>query len=275
MGPEQQRQCIEAKNRMDALMPVVMRARGDIQGLAAQHTIMQQDFLAYSYQPSDNPQEVLMGNGQFVPQVHLDEAKWKQAVQNNPDRTTLMPMPILGLPALEKKLQQQSTVIDQCASINDNLKQGFGNLKDSLQVQSMQRLEECRRRQRQLSRQVLQVMAALEMHAGQTGAARRNDYAANNLGERMQRLEDVVRAPGSAKARLDELWAVLGGLGETPGSNRAGLTQQEAERALSITDSQGELLELLQDEVSRRKVEVEQFESALSQFVATPMQQGL
>jgi len=236
---------------------------------------MQQDFLAYSYQPSENPQEVLMGNSQFVPQVHLDEAKWKQAVQNNPDRTTLLPMPILGLPALEKKLQAQSTAMEQCASINDQLKQGFGNLKDSLQVQSVQRLEECRKRQRQLSRQVLQVMAALEMHASQTGAAKRNEYAANNLGERLRRLEDAVRAPGSAKARLDELWAVLGGLGETPGSTRAGLTQQEAERALSITGDQGELLELLTDEVARRKGEVEQFESVLSQFVATPMQQGL
>lgn len=42
----------------------------------------------------------------------------------------------------------------------------------------------------------------------------------------------------------------------------------EAEKTLRLTASQGELLELLQEEIGRRKRDVGQFENALARFAS-------
>merc|ERR1712050_365101 len=127
---------------------------------------MQHGFVAYSYSFTDNPQLLQQANsGQFNPAYHVDYAKWAQAVQNNPDPRCCCPAPLVGLPALENRIIMQQQAIEQCSQDLENLRQGFGNLKDHLQAQSLQRLEECRRRHQKLARQLLQVVTAVESYA--------------------------------------------------------------------------------------------------------------
>jgi len=207
-------------------------------------------------------------SGQFNPQVHVDYAKWVQAMQNNPDPTCCYPEPLVGLPALEARVTRQQQAVQDCTTALEELRTGFGNLKDALQAQSMQKLEECRRRHQMLSHQLLQVVTAVEGYAAASGAARRSPQAEAQLEGRLARLEEAVHAPACARARLEELWVVLRGLLQRgpPSGGAARLGASEAEKTLKLTDSQGELLELLQEDIARRKRDVAQFESALARF---------
>ncbi|CAK0864990.1 unnamed protein product, partial [Prorocentrum cordatum] len=119
------------------------------------------------------------------------------------------------------------------------------------QAQSLQKLEECRQRHLKLSRQLLQVVSLVERYAVQNGAARRNPQLEARLDDRLARLEAVVNAPASARARLEELWVLLRGLlqGGPPCGGAAGLADADASRVLRLTASQGELLEQLQEEL--------------------------
>lgn len=275
-GPqaEAQRLCLELSKRMEEFYPVLKQAAGDrsaaVSGPCAGHA-SQNGFVAFTYSFSANPQLLAQANsGQFNPAQHVDAGKWMQAVQNNPDPQSCYPEALVGLPALEQRLGQQQKAVEECTRALDELRQGFGNLKDHLQVQSLQRLEECRQRQQRLSRQLLQVVAALERRALEAGAARRDPTEEARLEARLSRLEDATSAPGGSRARLQELWAVLRGLlqqGPLSGGPES-LQDADAERVLRLTESQGEMLELLSEEVGRRRRDVAQFENVLQRFAA-------
>lgn len=276
-GPQADAQllCMELAKRMEELYPVLQQASGQAVPSAGggASSALQQSFVAYSYSFSADPQRLAQANsGQFNPQVHVDYAKWVQAVQNNPDPTSCYPEPLVGLPALEARVAMQQKAVEECTGALEELRTGFGNLKDALQAQSLQRLDECRRRHQKLSHQLLQVVASIESYAAASGAARRTQQAEAQLDFRLARLEEAVNAPASARARLEELWVVLRGLLQRgPPSGGAGrLGEAEAEKTLKLTASQGELLELLQEEIARRKRDVAQFEAALARFAAAP-----
>jgi len=272
-APQSQAQllCLEYAKRMEDVAPVLQRAAGQLGGTSATHSALQQGFVAYTYSYSDNPQVLLQANsGQFNPAQHVDYAKWAQAVQNNPDPQSCYPTPIVGLQALEARIQGQQRAIQESVERLEDLRRGFDNLKDHLQAESLQKLEGCRQRHQQLSRQLLQVVAAIETYAVLNGAARRNPHAEAQLEDRFAKLEDTVHAPASARARLEELWVVLRGLLQRgpPSGGAARLSDSEAEKTLQLTASQGELLESLQEELARRKCDIAQFESALARFAA-------
>lgn len=271
--------CTELARRMEELYPILQQASGDRNTVkAAAGAAAQNGFVAYTYSFSANPQVLQQANsGQFNPQQHMDVTKWAQALQNNPDPQSCYPEALVGLPALEQRLQFQQKAVEQCNGALEELRQGFGNLKDHLQAQSFQRLEDCKKRQRRLERQLLQVVAALERRALEVGGASRNLAEEVRLDGRLAQLEEVVAAPGGARARVDELWAVLRGLrqrGPLPGGPQQ-LSEADAERVLSITARQGELLEQLGDELSRRRRDVTQFENALLRFLTSGGAQGV
>lgn len=200
------------------------------------------------------------------PQMMPDPAKFEQALQNNPYPMHCSPKPLLGLPALAASVAQQNKAMEECTAHLDQLKSRFGDLKNALQVNMLQKLDECRRRHQKLSRQLLEVVAATESFAAANGAACRNPNAEAQLEFRLARLEEAVHAPASARARIEELWAVLHGLAQRgpPSGGAERLGDAEADKILRITDSQGELLEMLQQELACKKAEVTQFETALS-----------
>lgn len=274
-GPQADAQllCVELAKRMEEFYPVLQQASGQAvpSSGAGSSSALQQGFVAYTYSFSADPQRLAMGNsGQFNPQVHIDYAKWVQAMQNNPDPASCYPQPLVGLPALEARVNEQQKAVEDCTMVLEELRTGFGNLKDSLQAQSMQKLEECRRRHQMLSHQLLQVVASVESYAAASGAARRNPQAEAQLEARLGRLEDI-HAPASGRARLEELWVVLRGLLQCgpPSGGVERLGMAEAEKTLKLTASQGELLELLQEDIARRKRDVTQFESALARFTTS------
>merc|ERR1712099_216692 len=159
----------------------------------------------------------------------------------------------------------QAENMGACSANLEALQVGFGNLRRSLEVQNHQR-------------QLLQVVAAVETHAVNTGAARRSPYLEAQLEDRFARLEEAVSAPASARARLEELWVVLKGLRQRgpPSGGAARLAEQDAEKTLRLTASQGELLQLLQEELAQKKRDIEQFETALKSFTtAAPAAQGI
>lgn len=273
LQPDVQALCMEMARRMEELYPVLQQAAGERVSTGAASAAMHQAFVAYSYSFSANPQVLQQANsGQFVPQHHVDYAKWAQAVQNNPAPQSCYPEPLVGLPALEQRLQAQQSAVEQCNHELEDLKQGFGNLKNSLQAQSLQKLEECRQRHQKLSRQLLQVVAAIETYAIRNGAARRSPQLEAQLEERLARLEEAVQSPASARARLEELWVVLRGLLQRgpPAGGAAKLADGDAEKALKITAAQGEQLELLQEELAGRKRDLAQIENALARFATAP-----
>jgi nuclear pore complex protein Nup54 len=274
---EAQQQCILIDQRVQEMQPVLERAAGQLSMQSLQQSMtmqssLAQSFVAYSYSYTEN-QQVLMQANQFNPQQHVDQAKWAQAVQNNLDPRCCVPEPLVGLRAIENRIQSQQRAMDQSTAALDELKQGFGNLKDSLQAQSMQKLEECRQRHQKLSRQLLQVVAQIETFAVTSGAARRSPHLEAQLEERFARLEDAVHAPSSARARLEELWVVLRGLLQrgSPSGGAAKLSDVEADKTLQLTAAQGELLEALQEELARRNSDIQQFESALQRFTTAPL----
>merc|ERR1711957_946005 len=154
----------------------------------------------------------------------------------------------------------------QCTAQLDELRSGFANLKDHLNGQVFQKMDACRQRHRQLNRLLLQVLASLEMYCQQAGAARRDPVQEAKLEDRFNRLEQAIAAPGSAKARLEELWVVLRGLGAASASSGS-FTESEAQKTLEVSDIQGEMLDLLQEQVAWRKRDIAQFESAMAHFV--------
>jgi len=262
--------CNDLQKHMEDLLPVLQRAAGAGVSMSPSQTSLQHGFVAFTYTPSDNPQTLQQRNSdQCAPQNPVDHAKWMQAVQNNPDPGSVYPEPLVGLPALEGRIQKQQKAMQDCASALEELKGGFGNLKDHLEAQSLQRLEECRQRHRQLSRQLLQVVAATETYATHTGAARRSPHLEAKVEEDFARIEEALRAPSSTRARLEESWAILRGM-QAPLSTSSVLSEAEAEKTLRLTASQGELLETLSDEVAQRRRDIDQFESALKRFAAIP-----
>merc|ERR1719487_1581113 len=140
---EAQQQCIVLDQRMQEMQPVLERAAGQLtmqslqQSMAMQSSLAQ-SFVAYSYSYTENPQ-VLQQANQFNPQLHVDQAKWVQAVQNNPDPRCCVPEPLVGLRALENRINSQQNAIVQSTAALEELRGGFKNLKDSLQTQSLQK----------------------------------------------------------------------------------------------------------------------------------------
>lgn len=268
---EVQQLCIELDRRMAEFLPVLQQANGQPVPAAGGAAALQQGFVAYTYSFTADPVRLQQGNApNFIPQMHLDYAKWVQAMQNNPDPTSCYPEPLVGLPALEARVAAQQKAAEECTNSLEELREGFGNLKNGLQVQSLQRLEECRRRHQMLTHQLLQVVSAMEDFATASGAARRNPQLEAHLEARLARLEEDVHAPASARARLEELWVVLRTLLQRgpPSGGATRLADGEAEKTLKLTASQGELLESLQEEIARRKRDIAQFESALARFTS-------
>jgi len=273
MQPDVQALCMELAKRMEDLYPVLQQANGQRAPTGTSNAALQQSFVSYTYSFSSNPQQLMQANsGQFNPALHVDYAKWAQAVQNNPAPQSCYPEPLVGLPALEQRLQAQQSAVEQCTSELEDLKTGFSNLKHSLQAQSLQKLEECRRRHQKLSRQLLQVISAIETYAVRTGAARRNPHLEATLEERLERLQEAIQAPGSARARLEELWVVLRGLLQRgpPAGGAATLEEADSDKTLRVTAAQGELLELLQEELAGRQRDLTQFENAMTRFASSP-----
>lgn len=275
MGPQQEQiVCMELARRMEELYPVLQRAAGD-KSLAAQGAATMGasplGFVAYSYSYSDNPQ-VLQQASQFNPAYHVDYAKWAQAVQNNPDPRSCYAEPLVGLAALEQRIEVQHKAMQDSNNAMEEARAGFANLRDHLQAHSLQRLEECRRRHQMLSRQLLQVVSAVEAHAVASGAARRSPELEGHLEARLAHLEEAAHAPAVARARLEELWVVLRGLLDRGTQAGAGtkLTDNEEKATLQITASQGDLLEALQEELALRRRDVAQFENALARFTSAP-----
>jgi len=209
---------------------------------------------------------------------HVDQMKWLQALQANPDPNSCYPEAMVGLPALEQRLQQQQKAVEDLGAALEELRSGMGNLKDHLQAQSSQKLEECRQRQQRLQRQLLQVVVGLERRALQTGAARRAPQEEAQLESRLARLEEVCCAPGGARARLEELSVQLRQLLQLPGGPSALLAGDDCKLALGegtpgaqsaessvlrVTAQQGELLELLSEDLARRRRDASQLEAAL------------
>lgn len=262
---------------MQEMQPTLERAAGlpgmqMLQQSMAMQSSLSQSFVAFSYSFTENPQVLAQAN-QFNPQLHVDQAKWAQAVQNNPDPRCCVPEPLVGLQALQGRINNQTQAMEQSTAALEELKQGFGNLKDSLQAQSLQKLEECRQRHQKLNRQLLQVVAAIETYAVLSGAAQRAPDVEAQLEDRFARLEDAVHAPASARARLEELWVVLRGLLQRgpPSTGPGRLSDAEATKTLQITAAQGELLEALQEELAWRNCDIVQFENALQRFTAAPL----
>lgn len=267
-----QQQCINLQTRLTQMAPVLGRARSDQSSALGGMPQVQQSFLAFTYEWVDNPL-MLQQASQFNPQYHIDQAKFAQAMQNNPDPRHCAPKRLLGLPDVKQRLVEQDGKMQVMSRGTEELEKAFQNLKASLQVNSLKKLEECRERHQQLSKQLLQVVAALETYAVLNGAARRNPHVEAQLEERFSRLEDAVHAPASARARLEELWVVLQSLRQRgpPVGGPARMSESEADRTLQLTGAQGELLEQLQEELARRNSDIQHFESTLQRFNSAPL----
>ncbi|CAJ1406797.1 unnamed protein product [Effrenium voratum] len=296
---EAQLTCMELARRMEDLYPVLGRAAGDRQSAvqAAQSGAMRPsagNFLAFSYSFCANPQVLAQANNPqaFDPVKHVDPTKWLQALQANPDPNSCYPEALVGLPALEQRLLQQQKGCEDLSTALEEVRAGMGNLKDHLQAQSWQKLEECRQRQQKLQRQLLQVVVALERRALQTGAARRGPQEEAQLEGRLAKLEEACCAPGGARARLEELSVQLRQLVQLPGGPSALLAGDECKLALGegargsqsadsaetavlkVTAQQGELLELLSEDLARRRRDTAQLEMALGRGTLEALGRG-
>lgn len=255
----------EFLRRVEELYPVLKRTEGVV--TPGQTGPLVSSFVTYSYNFTDNPQLLHQGN-QFNPQQHVDQARWAQAMQNNPDPTCCFPEQLVGLQALEQRILKQQQRRDESLTMLKELEASTRNLRGHLEGSSSKKLEECRLRQQRLSRLLLNTVAAVETYAVMNGAARRSLEQEQMLEERFSKLEEAVRAPASARARLEELRAVACSLpqeGAIP-EGTAKLSDAEAEKTLKVTAVQGDLIENMQHHIAQHNRDIAQFEGALAHF---------
>lgn len=254
---------MELMRRMEEMYPVLAASSGR----PVAPTPPGMSFVSYTYGYNENPQVVqtMQQACHAEPPFLLDQSKLAQATHNNPDPRVCFPVASMGLPALEARVNQQKQMMAESMQALEDLKGAFANLQGVSHTQGLQ-LEECRRRHQKLQRQLLHVVSSMETYAALNGAARRDQSLEAQLEERFGRLEEAVHAPGSARARLEELWVVLRGLLQRgpPSGGAARISSDEAQTTLQVTAAQGELLEALQLELALRKRDVAQFEHALA-----------
>ncbi|KAJ2723078.1 Nucleoporin nup57 [Coemansia sp. D1744] len=131
-----------------------------------------------------------------------DAVLWQQAVSDNPDPTTLVPVLASGFDDLRKRVDSQSLQMQTYQERTAEVSEKLGKILQKHHSETTVRLAECRRRQADLSQRLLEFIKLLQMLRlrGQLLHPEEELFRA-----RVEHLEKEMTRSGSLKQRLAEI----------------------------------------------------------------------
>ncbi|KAJ2808871.1 hypothetical protein H4R20_000564 [Coemansia guatemalensis] len=204
-GNQQQQQQPQPQPQQSA-QPPVQQSLSDVEELGRQLMLIKEcwdpaspsyQFRHYFYNVAD-PEQVHL----YQCPPGQDPVLWQQALSDNPDPSTLVPVLASGFEDLRKRVDSQSL---QMQSYQERTSEVSAKLCDILQKHHSDttvRLAECRRRQADLSQRLLEFMKLLQLLRlrGQLLHPEEELFRV-----RVEHLEKEVSRSGSLKQRLAEL----------------------------------------------------------------------
>ncbi|KZP17043.1 hypothetical protein FIBSPDRAFT_1047146 [Athelia psychrophila] len=191
---------------------------GRIEGIAAAWNSQSPDcrFQHYFFNLVDPAQVNLYGR----PPNATNEALWQKAVRENPDRTCLVPVVAIGFDDLQQRVDAQA---QQATAHHEKLKELRSRIEALSQRHSISnatRLSRASAIQTQITHRLLRLIQHLHLliPALRSSAIRPEEEA---LRMRLEEIEEDVRR-GRLRGKLNELWAVVGALGNSARGSREG-----------------------------------------------------
>ncbi|KAJ2500589.1 Nucleoporin nup57 [Coemansia sp. RSA 1972] len=131
-----------------------------------------------------------------------DAVLWQQAVSDNPDPSTLVPVLASGFDDLRKRVDSQSLQMQTYQERTSEVSEKLGKILQKHHSETTVRLAECRRRQADLSQRLLEFIKLLQMLRlrGQLLHPEEELFRA-----RVEHLEKEMTRSGSLKQRLAEI----------------------------------------------------------------------
>ncbi|KAJ2660364.1 Nucleoporin nup57 [Coemansia sp. RSA 1199] len=131
-----------------------------------------------------------------------DAVLWQQAVSDNPDPSTLVPVLASGFDDLRKRVDSQSLQMQTYQERTAEVSEKLGKILQKHHSETTVRLAECRRRQADLSQRLLEFIKLLQMLRlrGQLLHPEEELFRA-----RVEHLEKEMTRSGSLKQRLAEI----------------------------------------------------------------------
>ncbi|KAJ2782451.1 Nucleoporin nup57 [Coemansia javaensis] len=131
-----------------------------------------------------------------------DPVLWQQALSDNPDPTTLVPVLANGFEDLRKRVDSQSLQMQSYQERTSEVSGKLGKILQKHHSHTTVRLAECRRRQAELSQRLLEFMKLLQL-VRLRGQLLNSEEETFRL--RVEHLEKEMARSGSLKQRLAEL----------------------------------------------------------------------
>ncbi|KAI0074259.1 hypothetical protein K474DRAFT_1601794, partial [Panus rudis PR-1116 ss-1] len=155
-------------------------------------------------------------------QVHLygrppnatNDALWQKAVRENPDPSCLVPVIASGFDDLQQRVEGQTKQAAEQAEKLKEIKSKIEALSQRHQISNTSRLRRASALQTQLQQRVLKVVQHLHLliPALRSSSIRPEEEA---LRVALEDIDEEVRRPGGIgkmRAKLNELWALVGAL---------------------------------------------------------------
>lgn len=161
------------------------------------------NFLAYSYVLADSPAQVQqVYNAAFQQNIHHDAGKWHEAKVKNPDSEFAYPLPVYGFQAMSDRSKQQQSHLNNLVAAADNAKTQVNNLKAHTERTILTELQDCEKRNSQLSMQLSKLMLSIELQALQNCKAS-VDFSRHR--ELLEKLEKVGSALSGLSSKLQQI----------------------------------------------------------------------
>ena len=161
------------------------------------------NFLAYSYVLADSPAQVQqVYNAVFQQNIHHDAGKWHEAKVKNPDSEFAYPLPVYGFQAMSERSSQQQSHLNNLVAAADNAKTQVDNLKAHTERTILTELQNCEKRNGQLSMQLSKLMLSIELYALQNCKA---SVDFNRHRELLEKLEKVGSTLSGLSSKLQQI----------------------------------------------------------------------
>ncbi|RXW20852.1 hypothetical protein EST38_g4994 [Candolleomyces aberdarensis] len=172
----------------------------------------------------------------------LSDATWEKAVQGNPDPSCFVPVVALGFDDIRERVEAQSKQADDHQQKLKDLKTRLETLSSRHSVSNVARLQRATTLQTQITHRLLQLIQHLHLMipAVRSSAIRPEE---EQLRGKLEEIEDELRK-GRVKAKLNELWALLGAVNASIERGRGG----SGEWAVVDEEGMAQIIQVLKDQ---------------------------
>ncbi|KAJ3030164.1 UNVERIFIED_CONTAM: hypothetical protein HDU68_009941 [Siphonaria sp. JEL0065] len=135
-----------------------------------------------------------------------DPTLYQQAVQDNPDPNCMVPVLAIGFEDLKKRIGHQEQMSNIHKAKLDELAEWLNTIERKHYIETVVKLEECKRRHVELSHRVLSMMRTVEVLRNKGYPIRSEEEA---LRARLEAMSTQFKKPAHFRGRVQELEAAL------------------------------------------------------------------